>query len=117
MDQSSNKVQMVRLVSGEEILCKTNRIDCPVDGPCTEMTDPLILIPTRERGLALAPWLPYTKAKEDGVVISTEKILFTVAPHPELEKEYLSAISGLIIPTNASDSGIVGTIGVQSLSE
>lgn len=117
MDQESKKVQMIRLVSGEEILCKMNRVDCPVDGPCAEITDPLILIPTRERGLALAPWLPYTQAKENGVVVSMDKIMFNVSPHPELEKEYLSVISGLIIPTTASDGGVVGTIGMQNLSE
>jgi len=113
MDMESNSVKMVRLNSGEEILCKVN----PLPDDCVEITDPLILIPTQQKSLALAPWLPYTNAKEEGVVISTDRIMFTVSPHPELAKEYLSAISGLVIPSTADTAAVVGTIGPQNLSE
>jgi len=113
MDMESNSVKMVRLNSGEEILCRMN----PLPDNCVEITDPLILIPTQQKSLALAPWLPYTNAKEEGVVISTDRIMFTVSPHPELEKEYLSALSGLVIPNAAESATVAGTIGPQNLSE
>lgn len=113
MDSENNSVSMVRLNSGEEILCRVN----PLPDNCVEIRDPLILIPTQQKSLALAPWLPYTTAKEDGVVINTDRIMFTTTPHPELVKEYLSALSGLVIPSAGESAAVAGTIGPQNLSE
>lgn len=113
MVEESNRVKLVRLMTGEEILCKVNALgDNEV-----EITDPLILIPTQQKSLALAPWMPYTTAKEDGIVMNSDRIVFAATPHPELEKEYLSAISGLVIPSTAESAAVAGTIGPQNLSE
>lgn len=114
MDMESNEIRIVRLMSGEEIICKTNAL--PDD--CVEIRDPLILVPAREKGgLALAPWMPYTNVKEDGIVVSSDKVVFTTKAHPELEKEYLSALSGLVIPNAAESAQVAGTVGPQNLSE
>ncbi len=104
-----SEVQLVRLVSGEEVLAKIENM-----GEATSFDKPHIIIPTQGKGIALMPWCPYSNIQEDGVVVPNDKIMFITTPHDDLVKEYTTMVTGIEMPT-ASD--IAGTIGSKLLTE
>ena len=104
-----SKVELVRLVSGEEVLAKIENL-----GEATSFDKPHIIIPTQAKGIALMPWCPYSNIQEDGVVVPNDKIMFITTPHDDLVKEYTTMGTGIEMPT-AGD--IAGTIGSKLLTE
>ena len=104
-----SKVELVRLVSGEEVLAKIENL-----GEATSFDKPHIIIPTQAKGIALMPWCPYSNIQEDGVVVPNDKIMFITTPHDDLVKEYTTMVTGIEMPT-ATD--IAGTIGSKLLTE
>ena len=104
-----SEVQLVRLVSGEEVLAKIENM-----GEATSFDKPHIIIPTQAKGIALMPWCPYSNIQEDGVVVPNDKIMFITTPHNDLVKEYTTMVTGIELPT-AGD--IAGTIGSKLLTE
>ena len=104
-----SKVDLVRLVSGEEVLAKIENL-----GEATSFDKPHIIIPTQAKGIALMPWCPYSNIQEDGVVVPNDKIMFITTQHNELVKEYTTMVTGIEMPT-AGD--IAGTIGSKLLTE
>lgn len=105
-----NETKIVRLTSHEEIIGRVTTTDTGVT-----IKDPLILIPTQQKSLALAPWMPYTTIATDGIEIDSDRIMFIVTPHDELAKEHMSAISGLIVPSTPSAGDVAGVIGADVL--
>ena len=104
-----SKVELVRLVSGEEVLAKIENL-----GEATSFDKPHLNIPTQAKGIALMPWCPYSNIQEDGVVVPNDKIMFITTPHDDLVKEYTTMVTGIEMPT-AGD--IAGTIGSKLLTE
>ena len=104
-----SKVELVRLVSGEEVLAKIENM-----GEATSFDKPHIIIPTQAKGIALMPWCPYSNIQEDGVVVPNDKIMFITTPHDDLVKEYTTMVTGIEMPT-AGD--VAGTIGSKLLTE
>ena len=104
-----SKVELVRLVSSEEVLAKIENL-----GEATSFDKPHIIIPTQAKGIALMPWCPYSNIQEDGVVVPNDKIMFITTPHDDLVKEYTTMVTGIEMPT-AGD--IAGTIGSKLLTE
>jgi hypothetical protein len=102
-------VQLVRLVSGEEVLAKIENI-----GEATKFDKPHLIIPTQAKGIALMPWCPYSKIQDDGVTVPNDKIVFIAEPHDDLAKEYTTMVTGIEMPT-AGD--VAGVIGSQLLTE
>ena len=105
-----NETKIVRLTSHEEIIGRVTTTDTGVT-----IKDPLILIPTQQKSLALAPWMPYTTVAEDGIEIDSDRIMFIVNPHDELAKEHMSAISGLVVPSVPTGADVAGVIGADVL--
>jgi hypothetical protein len=88
------KVQVIGLKSGEQILSQVETV-----GSDVLLKKPAILVPA-EKGLGLAPWMPYTKAA-DGIVINGDSITFSVDPIDELANHYTgSFVGGLVVPNN-----------------
>ena len=104
-----SEVQLVRLVSGEEVVTKIEHV-----GEATKFEKPHLIIPTQGKGIALMPWCPYSTIQEDGVTVPNDKIIFITKPHVELAKEYMTATTGIEMPTV---SDIAGTIGSKLLTE
>ena len=102
-----SEVQLVRLVSGEEVLAKIESV-----GEATKFNKPHLIIPTQGKGIALMPWCPYSNIQEEGVMVPTEKIMCITTPATELENEYTRMVTGVEIPT-AGD--IAGTINTKNL--
>tara|TARA_R100001460_G_scaffold7379_2_gene18873 strand:+ start:107 stop:529 length:423 start_codon:yes stop_codon:yes gene_type:complete len=94
--------KILRLTTGEEILSKAEETDAG-----WSLVDPVILVPTGGKGLALAPWLPY-RAEDSELVIKEQNIVFITTPHPDLVKEYVAATSKIITPPKSDIVGIVG---------
>ena len=77
-----NNIRLVRLTSGEEILCKkTNE-----SGLTITVTDVVALVPTEER-LGFMPYMPYCEI--DQLVIKKEHIMFDLTPTKELSAQHV----------------------------
>ena len=88
-------VQLLRLVSGEEILADVDLNG--IDTDTVVLKDALCLIPAGEGKLGFMPWMPYTKAK-DGVEIPKKHVMFVVEPIDDLKDQHRQATSGLVVP-------------------
>lgn len=88
-----NDVKIVRLTSGEELLCTI------VDETQDSITigDPTIIIPTQDRNIGLAPWLPY--AESEKVTVRRDSVVFIIAPVEQLAEQYRSIHSKIITPS------------------
>jgi len=100
-------VKIVRLVSGEELICGHES----VDGNMVKLSKVAVLIPTGQGKIALAPWVPY--AVEKAVFdISERHIVFTIDAHNELLNEYNSVFgNGLFVPPSAASAPLVTPSG------
>ena len=68
------ETKIVRLSSGEEIICKSEMVD--QDGiEFIKIKNPAILVPVGDGQLAFAPWLPYGDIT-DGLQIEKKFIVF-----------------------------------------
>jgi hypothetical protein len=97
-------VNIVRLNSGEEIVCqyeeKTNEV-----GTFAVLKNPAILIPTNEGKLMFAKWLPYMK-QENGVFVNKDYIAFQGEPMDDLAEHYLTVIvNNLFVPSKKLTDG------------
>ena len=90
-----SEVKIVRLTSGEEIICKV------VDGNTKDtkcLKKPAIIIPVGEGRIGLSPWMPYAELT-DGIEVNDVNIMFITKPVEEFLQEYNTAFgSGLIVP-------------------
>lgn len=88
------EVKIVRLNSGEEIICNHT-----VAGKTTILKDPAVLIPSPEGKLLLARWLPYAEHPADGIEIPSSQVVFTVDAQKELKEHYLNVVvNNLVVP-------------------
>ena len=96
--------KIVRLTSGEEIICSYSE----KDGMC-ELKKPAIIIPTGQGQLGLMPWLAYADLAEKTVEIDSKFIVFVVDAQTDLLNEYNNAFgSGLFVPATPGPVGPVG---------
>tara|TARA_Y100001937_G_C7081818_1_gene313372 strand:+ start:758 stop:1108 length:351 start_codon:yes stop_codon:yes gene_type:complete len=102
-------VKIVRLASGEELICSFEGLEEKV-----RLSKVAVLIPTGAGKIALAPWVPY--AVEKAVFeISNRHIVFTIDPHNELLNEYNSVFgSGLFVPPSAASAPLVTPSGAPA---
>ncbi|HIJ11171.1 TPA: hypothetical protein HA278_03890 [Candidatus Woesearchaeota archaeon] len=95
--------KIVRLTSGEEIICNYEE-----DGDFCELKKPAIIIPTGQGQLGLMPWLAYADLKDKSIKISNKFIVFITDPQTDLLNEYNTAFgSGLFVPANPLGGGIL----------
>ena len=97
--------QIVRLTSGEEILCDHLFVssDDDDDGKSRHpmyhiLKKPLVLIPERDGSMGFMQWMPYTEAYEQGVEVADSFVGFVVSPSPEVIGHYKSHVTGIITP-------------------
>jgi hypothetical protein len=85
-----NQIRLIRLTSGEELLCKkTNE-----SGLTITIAEIVALIPTKER-LGFMPYMPYCEI--DQLVVKKEHIMFDLTPTKELAAEHVRMHSSDII--------------------
>ena len=95
-----SNIKIVRLKSGEEILC-----DLGVSGDKYVLKLPAVIIPTGDGNIGFAHWLPY--ARNEAVQISTKYVVFIVDPTTQLANEYIKMHSNIIVPEQANKDIIV----------
>ena len=91
----ANDVKIFKLTTGEEIIARAEQ-----EQDNMILKQPMILqaVPTQVQGamgMALVPWM--ISAKGDFIKISLEHIVVETEPKPDLEKSYLSQISGITL--------------------
>jgi len=96
-------VKIVRLNSGEEILCNLTTTDTH-----HTLKDPLIIIPQPNGQIGFMNWMPYA-SMDAGVEISNSFIAFVLNPDEQLNKEFHSYTSGIIVPDTATVGTIIGS--------
>jgi hypothetical protein len=88
--------KIVRLTSGEEIICFYSEED-----GISELKKPAIIIPTGQGQLSIMPWLAYADLADKSIKIDKRFIVFVVDCQTDMLNEYNSAFgSGLFIPTS-----------------
>lgn len=90
-------IKIVRLVTGEELICEVKSVEGRLD--LKVLVDVAILIPTQQNSLGLAPFMAYSDVK-DGMTVETRFIMFMVDPVSELKSQYSSMFSksNLLVP-------------------
>ena len=92
------EIKIVRLSSGEEMICKYES-----DGKTTKMKNPAILIPMQGGQLGMMSWMPYADYKE--LELDNRFVMFAIKPKIELMNQYNENLgSGLVVP----EKGIAG---------
>lgn len=81
------EIKIVRLSSGEELLCK-------YDGKI--VYDPVIIIPGGEGKISFYPYMPYADVTE--LKISRKFIMFVVDPVDEMAEKYKMQIGEILMP-------------------
>jgi hypothetical protein len=93
-----SEVKLLRLQSGEEIICKV----MDTQNGYT-IKQPALLIPLGNQKLGLAPWLPYCET--DTMTLPASTVFFAIDIKPELKNEYNTAFgSGLMVPEKSVKS-------------
>jgi hypothetical protein len=97
-------IKIVRLNSGEEILCNyvKNKSD-------STLKDPLLIVPTPDGQIGFMSWMPYADTT-DGVNVPNSFIVFDITPDKMLSDEYASHTSGIVVPSSAKLSGPIGIV-------
>lgn len=94
-------IKIVRLISGEEVIASVER---GMTLSQTRVINPMLIVPTEQRSIALAPWMPY--AEMSSVDINSDMIIFSVDPQKELADYYEQTVTGLV--TKASPQILQG---------
>lgn len=89
------KVKIIGLTTGEQLLTEIQ------EETQNEflLKKPAIIVPTQDRGLGLAPWIPYSKSQTNGIAINKNAVSFSVDPIDELRNHYTGTfVAGLVVP-------------------
>jgi len=87
-------VKIVRLTSGEEIICQFEG-----KGEKALLKNAAVLIPSPEGKLLLARWLPYADIEESGIELETRHFVFVVDAQKQLEDHYMTVVvNNLVVP-------------------
>lgn len=85
-------IKIVRLSTGEELLCEVT------GGPDHyTLTDVAILIPTQQNSLGLAPFMAYSEAPK-GMTVASQFVMFMVDPVKDLKNQYQQMFSKVVTP-------------------
>lgn len=117
---AKENVRLVRLVSGEELVGQIDETETEVT---IKKAAIVIVQPPRtageQMGIAMIGWMPYTQARQDGVTVKKQHVLFIVNPEPNMVKTYnekftsdsilvpqpdVKRPSGLVIPSQFATS-------------
>ncbi len=92
-------IRIVRLVSGEEVLCKLQE-----DETSYTLKKPHILLPQGEGRLAIAPWCPYADVGTSGVTLNKTHVMFVVRAGKDMEGQYNEMTSGIVVPPSGMNT-------------
>ena len=82
-----NKIKLIRLTSGEEILVYVVN----ESGLTLTVTDPVLLIPNKDK-IGFIPYLSYCEL--DTMTIKKDHIMFNLVPTDDLKAQYKQMLQG-----------------------
>ena len=82
-----NKIKLIRLTSGEEILVHVVN----ESGLTITVTDPVLLIPNKDQ-IGFIPYLSYCEL--DTMTIKKDHIMFNLVPTDDLKAQYKQMLQG-----------------------
>ena len=91
-----DEVKIVRLTTGEEILCKMDPSFTLGDNRSIRITTPVLMLPTADGKLTFMPYMPYADIKD--LIVKERNIMFVVDPSGELEARYRNMIGDVVVP-------------------
>jgi len=94
----SPETKIMRLTTGEELICTVTTDSTSSRGNVYKLTDIAILIPTESNQLGLAPFVPYSTASTKGVEIAEKDVMFVTEPIEDLKKQYQNMFSKIMTP-------------------
>jgi hypothetical protein len=89
----SNSIKVVRLNSGEELICNVLKIT----GTSYEIDDVAVLIPTESNNLGLAPFMAY--CNPEPLTLKESDVMYLRTPVDGLLKQYTTMFSKIFTPT------------------
>jgi hypothetical protein len=104
-------IKIVRLNSGEEVLCDWTPPESTSPNECHILKKPLLIIPTGDGQIGLMSWMPYSAMKDDEVYVKASFVAFEVDAAKELKAEYKRATSKIITPGNDITSPNLKIVG------
>ena len=97
---AKDNVRIVRLTTGEELMCEA----IATDGGWL-LSKALLLVPVSLQNMQMIPWLAYAKYPEEGLFLPEKIIAFVVEAEDRLKAEHEKAFSKIIAPSGGLVSG------------
>ena len=91
-----DEVKIVRLTTGEELLCKMDPAMTLGEGKSIMVNTPVLILPTADGKLTFMPYMPYADIKK--LKIKERSIMFIVDPTEELAAQYRNMIGDVVVP-------------------
>ena len=93
-----SNVKIIGMYTGEQLL--TEVVTTGVGKGNIMLKKPALLVSAGEKGLGLAPWLPYTNSQTSGIVIKEDAVMYITDPVEELKNHYTGVfVGGLVVPS------------------
>lgn len=100
------EIKIVRLQSGEELICKVTEKKDTIT-----MTNIAIILPAGQGKIGLGEYLPYCEFGDEGMCVKKSHIIFMLDPVDEFKNQYDGAFgsgrSGLIIPDPITSAALI----------
>jgi len=94
----SSEIKIMRLSTGEELICDTTTETTSSRGTVYTIKDIAILIPTEQNSLGLAPFVPYSTASTKGIELAEKDVMFVTDPVDDLKNQYQNMFSKVMTP-------------------
>jgi len=91
-----DEVKIVRLTTGEELLCKMDPAMTLGEGKSIMVNTPVLILPTADGKLTFMPYMPYADIKD--LIIKERSVMFIVNPTEELAAQYRNMIGDVVVP-------------------
>lgn len=84
-------VKVVRMLSGEDVLCI-----CEDKDHFFEIKDSLVIVPTQNQSVQFVPYSPFTT--KDPIKLNKDMVVFVAPPEKSLEDQHKKIFGGIITP-------------------
>jgi len=87
-------VKVVRMLSGEDILCTVK--DTSSNDNQLTIDDAVVVVPTQNQSVQFVPYSPFTT--KDPIHINKDMVVFIGTPDPSLAGQHKKMFGGIITP-------------------
>lgn len=97
---AKSEIKIVRLTTGEEIICEAKETFEGETRTGVNVVKPLLVVPTSTSTLTMIPWMYYVDHPKDGLFIPDKIVAFVVNPQKPMKAEYEKAFSKILTPAS-----------------